>query len=123
MKKFQPGAGKSPSFFFFTSNKLFAVKTLKDQELDRLVRKGFLQKYCQYLKKNPNSLLSRIYGVYKIKIENMSSISVMIMENIMGVHPENVSKIYDLKGSTFQRIVNNPSSQLSVLKDLNFIDN
>jgi hypothetical protein len=30
MEKFSPGAGKSPSFFFFTSNKCFAVKTLKD---------------------------------------------------------------------------------------------
>jgi 1-phosphatidylinositol-4-phosphate 5-kinase len=101
MEKFSPGAGKSPSFFFFTSNKCFAVKTLKDAELRLLVKKGFLMKYCEHLKKNPNSLLCRFYGVYKIKIKFMKPISIIIMDNIMGPNPEEVLRIYDLKGSTF----------------------
>lgn len=41
MEKFSPGAGKSPSFFFFTANKSFAIKTLKDDELNLLVKKEF----------------------------------------------------------------------------------
>ena len=84
MHKFSPGAGKSPSFFFFTSNKWFAVKTLKEQELRRLIKKGFLEKYCEHLRKNPNSMLCRFYGVYKIKVKFQKVISVVVMENIMG---------------------------------------
>lgn len=101
MSKFSPGAGKSPSFFFFTANKCFAVKTLKEQELTLLVKKGFLEKYCEYIKKNPLSLLCRFYGVFKIKIKFMKPIPIIIMDNIMGFSPEEVIKVYDLKGSTF----------------------
>ena len=101
MEKFSPGAGKSPSFFFFTANKCFAVKTLKDEELNLLVKKGFLEKYCEHIKKNPNSLLCRFYGVFKVKIKFMKPIPIIIMDNIMGFRPEEVFKVYDLKGSTF----------------------
>ena len=41
----------------------------------------------------------------------------------MGQNPEQVLRTYDLKGSTFQRIKNGPSQPLSVLKDLNYLDN
>lgn len=101
MRSFSPGAGKSPSFFFFTSNKWFAVKTLKEQELRRLIQKGFLERYCEHLRKNPNSMLCRFYGVYKIKIKFQKVISVVVMDNIMGQNPEHVIRTYDLKGSTF----------------------
>lgn len=53
----------------------------------------------------------------------MRPISVVIMDNIMGIRPEEVFKIYDLKGSTFERINKNSTSPLSVLKDNNFIEN
>ena len=33
MAAFQEGAGKSASFFFFTENSQFVIKTLKDEEL------------------------------------------------------------------------------------------
>lgn len=40
----------------------------------------------------------------------------------MGEHAEQAFRVYDLKGSTFKRSNDNPSSDLSVRKDLNFLD-
>ena len=68
-------------------------------------------------------MLCRFYGVYKIKIKYQQVISVVVMDNIMGQNPEDVIRTYDLKGSTFQRIKTGPSNPLSVLKDLNFLEN
>ena len=45
MTKFQIGSGKSNSFFFYTANNQFIIKTLKEDELKLLVRKGVLSKY------------------------------------------------------------------------------
>lgn len=53
----------------------------------------------------------------------MKAISVIVMDNIMGFKPEDVTRTYDLKGSTLNRVTENPKSSLSVLKDLNFLDN
>jgi len=40
----------------------------------------------------------------------------------MGDHAEDAFRVYDLKGSTFNRMNANPSSDLSVRKDLNFLE-
>ena len=101
MTKFQEGSGKSASFFFFTANKQFVIKTLKGSELKLLTSKGILEKYCAHLQKHPKSLLSRFYAVLKIKIKFMHPINIIIMDNLMGEHMEEAFRVYDLKGSTF----------------------
>lgn len=98
------------------------IKTLKDSELELLARKGVLEKYYNHLNKNPKSLLARYYAVLKVKIKYMQPINIIIMDNLMGDHAEQAYRVYDLKGSTFQRINSNPSSDLSVRKDLNFLE-
>jgi 1-phosphatidylinositol-4-phosphate 5-kinase len=122
MAKFGEGSGKSASFFFFTENKQFVIKTLKDEELDLLARKGVLEKYFTYLKANPNSLLARFYGIFTIKVKYMKPINIIIMDNLVGKHGEFMTRMYDLKGSTFQRITHNPTSTKTVRKDLNFLE-
>jgi len=42
----------------------------------------------------------------------MRKINVIIMDNLMGKYIEDALRIYDLKGSTFQRIVQEPKSEL-----------
>ncbi len=122
MAKFGEGSGKSESFFFFTEDKQFVIKTLKDEELDLLARKGVLEKYFTYLKANPNSLLARFYGIFTIKVKYMKPINIIIMDNLVGKHCEFMTRMYDLKGSTFQRITHNPTSAKTVRKDLNFLE-
>lgn len=103
MSKFKEGSGKSACFFFFTGNNRFVIKTIKNLELRRLIKKGLIENYSEHLRKNPNSLLARIYGVYKIKVKFMQPISIMIMENIAGVNAIQKTAMYDLKGSKFMR--------------------
>jgi 1-phosphatidylinositol-4-phosphate 5-kinase len=91
--------------------------------LRRLVVKGVLESYCTHLKNNPHSMLARFYGVYKIKIRSQAPTSIIVMDNIMGVNPDEVIKAYDLKGSTLGRIQMNAVSPLQMLKDLNFLEN
>lgn len=69
-----------------------------------MARKGVLEKYYNHIHKNPNSLLARFYGIFTVKIKYMKPINVIIMDNIMGEHKDCIERIYDLKGSTFQRI-------------------
>lgn len=44
------------------------------------------------------------------------------MDNFVGENDSWVQRMYDLKGSTFQRISINPKSSKSVRKDLNFLE-
>ena len=63
---FVTGTGKSPSFFFFSDNKLFMLKTLKESELRILFETDFMVDYYKYIMENKESLLSRILGVYEM---------------------------------------------------------
>ena len=98
------------------------IKTIKDLELRRLIKKGLIEHYAEHLKKNPKSLLARIYGVYKIKVKFMHAISIIVMENIVGVNAHEKTAMYDLKGSKFQRY-SVPKSVNTILKDNNFVQN
>ena len=50
----------------------------------------------------------------------MKPINVIIMDNIMGKHSDDIMRVFDLKGSTFQRINPGPLKNTSTRKDLNF---
>lgn len=54
---------------------------------------------------NEESLLSKYYGVFTIRIENMEDINCFIMDNLLGRDFNNIIRIYDLKGSTKGRKV------------------
>jgi len=103
---FFQGAGKSESFFFFTDNKEFVLKTLKQSERKLLLETVVLEKYFEHLQGHPNSLLSRFYGVYTIRMKNMGEVTCFITDNLIGKDFMNVVRMYDLKGSTFDRKVN-----------------
>eukprot|EP00350_Pseudokeronopsis_sp_OXSARD2_P010211 CAMPEP_0170557774 /NCGR_PEP_ID=MMETSP0211-20121228/30037_1 /TAXON_ID=311385 /ORGANISM="Pseudokeronopsis sp., Strain OXSARD2" /LENGTH=305 /DNA_ID=CAMNT_0010869105 /DNA_START=70 /DNA_END=984 /DNA_ORIENTATION=+ len=122
MAKFQEGSGKSESFFFFTSDNKFVIKTVKPLELRRLVKKNLIEHYSDHLRRNPQSMLGRMFGVFKIKVKFMQPITVLVMNNVMGMETQDITATYDLKGSSFQRYVV-PSKPTSVLKDNNFREN
>ncbi|CDW79635.1 phosphatidylinositol phosphate kinase pipk5 [Stylonychia lemnae] len=124
---FFTGAGKSQSFFFFSDNKNFVLKTLKESEKKLLLEKGILENYYQHMMKTKNSLLSKFYGVYTIRVKYMQEVTCFIMDNLLGQDFINIQRIYDLKGSTKGRIVklteeeDESQSGLKVLKDLNYL--
>ena len=65
---FETGQGKSPSFFFFSDDNQFMIKTLKPSEFEILMNTDFLVDYVMHLIRNPGSLLSRYLGVYEVKL-------------------------------------------------------
>lgn len=58
-------AGKSGSFFFFSHDNKFIIKTLKGNEKQLLI--NILDDFIEYFKKNDNkSLMARIFGIFEI---------------------------------------------------------
>jgi len=106
------------------------LKTVKDSEKALLInpKTGLLEPYFNHMMNVEHSFLSRFYGVYTIRSDNMEDITCFIMDNLLGSDFMNIQRIYDLKGSTIGRIVpltleqKAVSSGLKVLKDLNFCE-
>jgi len=76
------GAGASGSFFFFSQDRKFIIKTITQKELDRFLR--MLPYYEIHLSETKKSLLARIYGVYTIKMESYGqNINIVLMANTL----------------------------------------
>ena len=115
------GTGKSGSFFFFSHDKQFIIKTMKPAELKAL--KCILPEYIEYLKENPYSMLAKIFGMFTLKRPYMKSVSVMLMENTLQIaDPKKLIATYDLKGSTFGRKTKGRVTPKTVQKDIDFIN-
>ena len=117
-------AGKSGSFFISTDNQEYMIKTLKKDEFE-LIKKSFLKEYIKYIKKNPNSLICRIYGMYSLAQYGGTEVFVIVMRNVIGSLKNNIVAKFDLKGSTINRELKElDMSKIDngVMKDVNFND-
>lgn len=114
--------GKSGSFFYFSRDYRFIIKTIRHAEHKFLLR--VLRRYWEHVKANPHTLLSRFYGLHRVKLPRGRKIHFVIMNNLFPPHKD-IHEAYDLKGSTIGRLV--PPAKLeqnprAVQKDLNWID-
>lgn len=75
-------SGASGSFFFFSTDKSFIVKTMTNSEKDFFLSK-VARPYFNHLKDNRTSLLARIYGVYTVKIQGLCAVHLMLMAHTM----------------------------------------
>ena len=72
------GAGKSGSFFFFSHDNRFLIKTLKGEEKKILLK--MLDDYIEHLGLTENkSLLARIYGIFTFKTNFFDPIDIIVM--------------------------------------------
>jgi 1-phosphatidylinositol-4-phosphate 5-kinase len=107
------GEGASGSFFFFSEDKKFIMKTMTEAEVERMQEK--LKTYLEHVLKK-NSIIAKILGIFKIKMDRFSPIFVMIMENtIPNIKNYELHYVFDMKGSQINREV---LSSLPI-KDLN----
>ena len=114
------GAGRSGSFFFFSHDKQFIIKTMTKSELDLFLR--ILPSLSQHYKKVPNSLLTKNFGVFTVKRRGVQAVHIMLMENTLRLKdPDQLKYIFDLKGSRVDRKVKGATKTTTTLKDLNFI--
>ncbi|KAI9140624.1 hypothetical protein BKA69DRAFT_499505 [Paraphysoderma sedebokerense] len=111
-----PSPGKSGDLFLFSENCI--IKTIHATEKRQLLK--MLPDYSTHYQDNPDSLLIRYYGLYRVK-SSKRKIYVVAMNNFLPQNG-NLSAIFDLKGSTVGRevpseIQNDPTV---VCKDLNW---
>ncbi|KAF7984668.1 hypothetical protein HWV62_12932 [Athelia sp. TMB] len=114
--------GKSGSFFYFSRDYRFIIKTIRHSEAKFLL--SVLPDYHAHVKSNPHTLLSRFYGLHRVKLPHGRKIHFVIMNNLFPPHRD-IHETYDLKGSTVgreypeEKAAQNPRA---VLKDLNWIN-
>jgi len=113
--------GKSGSFFYFSRDYKYIIKTIHHAE-HRFLRK-ILRDYYNHVTKYPNTLISQFFGLHRVKIPFGRKIHFVIMNNIFPPHKD-IHMTFDLKGSTIGReykeddLDKNPRA---VLKDLNWV--
>ncbi|CCJ29873.1 unnamed protein product [Pneumocystis jirovecii] len=113
--------GKSGSFFYFSRDYRYIIKTIHHSE-HKFLRK-ILKQYYEHVKKNPNTLISQFYGLHRVKMPYGHKIHFVIMNNLFPPHRD-IHKTFDLKGSIVGRdykeedLEKNPRA---TMKDLNWI--
>ena len=113
--------GKSGSFFYFSRDYKYIIKTIHHGE-HKLLR-HILRRYFDHVQENPNTLLSQFYGLHRVKMPYGRKIHFVVMNNLFPPHRD-IHGTYDLKGSTIGRdfdetkLASNPRA---TLKDLNWL--
>ncbi|GAA6015336.1 hypothetical protein JCM10207_008953 [Rhodosporidiobolus poonsookiae] len=113
--------GKSGSFFYFSRDYRFIIKTIRHSEHKFL--RSILKDYHAHVKANPHTLLSRFYGLHRVKLPHGRKIHFIVFNNLFPPHRD-IHETYDLKGSSIgrlypeQKAAQNPHA---VLKDINWV--
>ncbi|KAI0886502.1 SAICAR synthase-like protein [Annulohypoxylon maeteangense] len=113
--------GKSGSFFYFSRDYKYIIKTIHHGE-HKFLRK-ILKDYYDHVTDNPNTLLSQFYGLHRVKMPYGKKIHFVVMNNLFPPHRD-IHTTFDLKGSTVGRdyreedLEKNPRA---TLKDLNWL--
>lgn len=113
--------GKSGSFFYFSRDYKYIIKTIHHAE-HKLLRK-ILREYYAHIEKNPNTLISQFYGLHRVKIPYGRKVHFVVMNNLFPPHRD-IHQTFDLKGSTVGREVkeeNLEGNPRVTLKDLNWL--
>lgn len=92
--------GKSGSVFFFSADERFIIKTVSKAEARHLLE--ILPTYCDHMMKNPHSLITRFFGLHRVKPFKGKKTHFVVMGNIF-VPDREIAERYDLKGSTLGR--------------------
>ncbi|KAH0609396.1 uncharacterized protein H6S33_012882 [Morchella sextelata] len=113
--------GKSGSFFYFSRDYKYIIKTIHHGE-HRFLR-HILRDYYKHVEDNPDTLISQFYGLHRVKTPFGRKIHFVVMNNLFPPHRD-IHQTFDLKGSTIGRdfkeenLAQNPRA---TLKDLNWL--
>lgn len=119
--------GKSGSFFYYSRDYRFIIKTIHHGEHKQLRR--ILKDYYKHVKENPNTLISQFYGLHRVKMpfnkSGIKKVHFIVMNNLFPSQRDIHIK-YDLKGSTWGRKYEVPVNLKDLsnftLKDLNWLE-
>lgn len=108
-----PSPGKSPTFFLYGQSGLYIIKQLKHAELKLLMRLAV--SYRDHLRANANSLLIRLFAVFRIKTDK-ASVHLTVMPNLFFTQLPIIER-FDIKGSYVGRSTKHPERPGAILKD------
>ena len=115
------GQGKSGSFFFFSHDRKFIIKTMNHSEYGTFLH--MFKDYYKHILNNECSLLARIYGIFTVTKEKLMPVHLILMGNTVKLHGkgENLKYIFDLKGSLSGREtkIKRDFKPSKTLKDIN----
>ena len=92
--------GKSGSFFYFSNDGRYLIKTIPHRELKSLVR--LLPAYVRHVETRRHTLLPRFMGAYRILFPGKKNVHFVVMTNVFST-PRVIHERFDLKGSTHGR--------------------
>ena len=75
--------GKSGSFFYFSRDYRFIIKTIRHREHKFLMK--ILKAYYMHVRENPHTLLSQFYGLHRVKLPGGRKIHFVVM-NLSLIH-------------------------------------
>ncbi|CAA2982474.1 1-phosphatidylinositol-3-phosphate 5-kinase FAB1B-like isoform X2 [Olea europaea var. sylvestris] len=126
-KKWGAQGGKSNVFFAKTLDDRFIIKQVTKTELESFIK--FAPGYFKYLSESIGSgsptCLAKILGIYQVTSKHLkggkeSKMDVLVMENLL--FGRNLTRLYDLKGSSRSRYNPDSSGSNKVLLDQNLIE-
>ncbi|XP_022903775.1 phosphatidylinositol 5-phosphate 4-kinase type-2 alpha isoform X1 [Onthophagus taurus] len=113
-------SGKSGAKFYLSSDKLFIIKTLTSEEVERM--HSFLKHYHPYIvERHGKTLLPQYLGMYRLTVDNVEHY-IVITRNVFSNHLSTHRK-FDLKGSTVDREASDKELEkdLPTYKDNDFV--
>lgn len=58
----------------------------------------------EYFRGSPQSLISKIFGIYRVKLPGVAPIYLSLQMNCLNINPRNkMIAVFDMKGSMFNR--------------------
>ena len=118
IKNMKVSGGRGGNSIIYTWDKKFILKTADDTETKILIEKMIVEYHC--LMKQSRSLLSRVYGVFKIELKDKGSINVLIQRNMNDLPNQTKLLTFDFKGSTVDRqSINNDDVKLNQTELMN----
>ncbi|KAJ3124530.1 Phosphatidylinositol-4-phosphate 5-kinase [Nowakowskiella sp. JEL0407] len=82
-----------------------------------------LKDYYEHCVSNPQTLISRIFGLHRVKLPGNKKIHFVVMGNVFPSNKD-IHEVYDLKGSTIGRSIPEEEARKNpraVMKDLNWL--
>ncbi|KAD4584915.1 hypothetical protein E3N88_22516 [Mikania micrantha] len=125
-KKWGAQGGKSNVFFAKTLDERFIIKQVTKTELESFIK--FAPAYFKYLSESIDTgsptCLAKILGIYQVARQTRGGrefkMDVLVMENLL--YERNLTRLYDLKGSSRSRYNPDASGSNKVLLDQNLIE-
>lgn len=105
-------SGKSGSFFYYSSDGRYILKTIARDEFKTLM--SILPSYYEHVKRYPATLATRFFGLHSLLDKKRKKLYFVIMNNVFET-PKEIHERYDIKGSSYKRTTDPQKVYLSFI--------